>query len=89
MPHDWSRSTAAHALLAKAYLNKAVYESADRLTFTFDAADMTKVIENCDQWHNSKLLFFQYFFSQNDKTKNHFYVLSLLPHIVGIQDFSD
>jgi hypothetical protein len=44
---------AANALLAKAYLNKAVYESADRLTFTFSAADMTKVIENCDAIINS------------------------------------
>ncbi len=44
---------AAYALLAKAYLNKAVYESADRLTFTFDAGDMTKVIENCDAIINS------------------------------------
>jgi len=39
---------AAYGLLAKAYLNKAVYESEDRLTFAFDAADMTKVIEYCD-----------------------------------------
>jgi starch-binding outer membrane protein, SusD/RagB family len=44
---------AANALLAKAYMNKAVYESADRLTFTFNAADMTKVIENCDAIINS------------------------------------
>jgi hypothetical protein len=52
LPEDdvpWvATQAAAHALLAKAYLNKAVYESADRLTFTFDAGDMTKVIENCD-----------------------------------------
>jgi hypothetical protein len=39
---------AANALLAKAYLNKAVYESEDRQTFTFSAADMTAVVENCD-----------------------------------------
>ena len=40
---------AAYALLAKAYLNKAVYESDDRLTFSFNAADMAKVIENCNE----------------------------------------
>ncbi len=44
---------AANALLAKAYLNKAVYESADRQTFTFPAADMTAVISNCDAIINS------------------------------------
>jgi hypothetical protein len=44
---------AAHALLAKAYLNKAVFESEDRLTFSFAAADMNKVIENCDAVINS------------------------------------
>jgi starch-binding outer membrane protein, SusD/RagB family len=44
---------AANALLAKAYMNKAVYESDDRLTFTFSAADMDKVIENCDAIINS------------------------------------
>ena len=44
---------AANALLAKAYMNKAVYESADRMTFTFSAADMDKVIENCDAIINS------------------------------------
>ena len=44
---------AANALLAKAYMNKAVYESADRLTFTFSAADMDKVIANCDAIINS------------------------------------
>ena len=44
---------AANALLAKAYLNKAVYASADRQTFTFSAADMDKVIANCDAIINS------------------------------------
>jgi hypothetical protein len=34
-------------------LNKAVYESADRQTFTFSAADMDKVIANCDAIINS------------------------------------
>ena len=39
---------AAYALLAKAYLNKAVFESEDRQTFSFDAGDMNSVIANCD-----------------------------------------
>jgi hypothetical protein len=38
---------AAHALLAKAYLNKNVYAS-DRRTFTFTSDNMNKVISNCD-----------------------------------------
>jgi len=44
---------AANLLLAKAYLNKAVYESADRQTFTFPAEDMTAVIASCDAIINS------------------------------------
>jgi len=39
---------AAYALLARAYLNKAVFESEDRQTFSFDGGDMDKVISNCD-----------------------------------------
>ena len=46
---------AANFLLAKAYLNKAVYKATDPETnaaskgpFTFDAADMNKVIASCD-----------------------------------------
>jgi hypothetical protein len=38
---------AAHALLAKAYLNKDVYES-DRQTFSLSGENMNKVISNCD-----------------------------------------
>jgi starch-binding outer membrane protein, SusD/RagB family len=49
----FATKAAANALLAKAYMNKAVYESADRLTFTFNAADMDKVIANCDAIINS------------------------------------
>ncbi len=44
---------AANLLLAKAYLNKAVFESADRQTFTFAAADMNAVIASCDAIINS------------------------------------
>jgi hypothetical protein len=40
--------SAAYALLAKAYINKPVFTSEDRLTFSFDAADMDKVISNCN-----------------------------------------
>ncbi len=46
---------AAHFLLAKAYLNKAVYMATNESTngasegpFTFDTADMNKVIEHAD-----------------------------------------
>lgn len=40
---------AANALLAKLYLNKAVYKaSAPEGPYTFDAADMNKVIKYCD-----------------------------------------
>ncbi len=47
--------SAAHALLAKAYLNRAVYKATDPTTnaasagpFAFDAGDMNKVIQSCD-----------------------------------------
>lgn len=57
LPEDaepWvATKAAANALLAKAYLNKSVFESADRLTFTFSDADMDKVIANCDAIINS------------------------------------
>lgn len=50
---------AARALLAKAYLNRAVYKAtnadggAQKGPFTFDAADMNKVIQYADQVINS------------------------------------
>ena len=44
---------AANALLAKAYMNKAVFESADRKTFTFPVEDMNAVITYCDAIINS------------------------------------
>lgn len=40
---------AAQALLARLYLNAAVYKDRYADGFKFDAADMTKVIENCDK----------------------------------------
>jgi hypothetical protein len=40
---------AANALLARLYLNKAVYLDEDGIgPYTFDAADMTKVVQYCD-----------------------------------------
>ena len=40
---------AAHALLARLYLNKAVYKAESPAgPYNFDAADMTKVVENCE-----------------------------------------
>lgn len=40
---------AAHAMLARLYLNKAVYKAGNPSgPYTFDAADMNKVIEHCD-----------------------------------------
>lgn len=44
---------AAQALLAKVYLNKAVYTGAVGGPYTFDKADMDKVIENCNKVINS------------------------------------
>jgi starch-binding outer membrane protein, SusD/RagB family len=50
----WKASKAAgNALLAKAYQNKAVFESADRQTFTFPTEDMDAVITYCDAIINS------------------------------------
>lgn len=47
----------ARALLAKIYLNKAVFSSGDRSSgaFTFDAADMSKVVEYVDAIEASAL----------------------------------
>ncbi len=40
---------AANAMLARLYLNKAVFTAANpEGPYTFDAADMTKVVEHCD-----------------------------------------
>ena len=45
---------AARFLLAKAYLNKAVFKSATAAgPYTFDAADMTKVVQNIDAITNT------------------------------------
>jgi starch-binding outer membrane protein, SusD/RagB family len=45
---------AAHFLLAKVYLNKAVFTAADPAgPYTFDAADMTKVVQHVDALTNT------------------------------------
>lgn len=62
----WRASkSAANALLAKAYLNKAVYESEDRLTFTFNPADMNAVIANCDAIIGSGIYALEEFYFDN------------------------
>ncbi len=44
-----ANTDAAHFLLAKLYLNKGVFTAADPAgPYTFDAADMTKVVTNVD-----------------------------------------
>jgi hypothetical protein len=44
-----ANADAAHFLLAKLYLNKGVFKAADAAgPYTFDAADMTKVVTNID-----------------------------------------
>ncbi len=63
---------AAQALLARLYLNAAVYKDRYADAFKFDAADLTKVIENCDKIINSGKyrLSAEYFdiFSNNNHT---------------------
>jgi starch-binding outer membrane protein, SusD/RagB family len=53
VPPTQASQAAANALLATAYLNKAVFESADRETFTFSTEDMNSVITYCDAIINS------------------------------------
>ncbi len=47
-PHVASKN-AARALLAKVYLNKGVWTDPDRIDPAFDAGDMNKVIQYCDE----------------------------------------
>jgi hypothetical protein len=61
---DFANADAAHFLLAKLYLNKGVFKAASPAgPYTFDAADMTKVVTNVnaingslavDYWDNFK-----------------------------------
>jgi hypothetical protein len=66
---------AAQALLAKAYLNRAVFKSADRQTFTFSTEDMNAVITNCDAIINSgdyalEAMFFDNFTADNGENSS-------------------
>jgi hypothetical protein len=54
----YATQAAGHALLAKAYLNKAVYKATNDITavagpYSFDSSDMNKVIESCNAVINS------------------------------------
>ncbi len=64
---------AAHFLLAKFYLNKAVFTAADPAgPYTFAAADMTKVVQNVDAISNVNTLPSNYWlnFSPNNNTSS-------------------
>ena len=64
---------AAHFLLAKFYLNKAVFTAADPAgPYTFAAADMTKVVQNVDAISNVNTLASNYWlnFSPNNNTSS-------------------
>lgn len=83
-----ANKSAANALLAKAYLNKAVFESEDRLTFTFNAQDMNAVITNCDAIINSgkySLMptYFQNFTSDNGENSTE--LIFSTNNIAGVQ----
>jgi hypothetical protein len=86
-----ANKSAANALLAKAYLNKAVYESPDRLTFTFSAEDMNAVIANCDAIIGSnkyRLMssYFQNFTSDNGENSTE--LIFSTNNIAGVQSNS-
>lgn len=62
---------AAHFLLAKAYLNKAVFAAADPAgPYTFAAADMNKVIQNVDAISNTLEGNYWLNFSPNNNTSS-------------------
>lgn len=62
---------AAHFLLAKAYLNKAVFTAADPAgPYTFAAADMNKVIQNVDVISNTLASSYWLNFSPNNNTSS-------------------
>lgn len=62
---------AAHFLLAKAYLNKAVFAAADPAgPYTFAAADMNKVIQNVDAISNTLAGNYWLNFSPNNNTSS-------------------
>ena len=62
---------AAHFLLAKFYLNKAVFTAADPAgPYTFAAADMTKVVQNVDAISNTLATNYWLNFSPNNNTSS-------------------
>ena len=80
--------SAAYALLAKAYMNKPVFTSEDRLSFTFADADMDKVISNCDVIINSgnfalEDAYFENFTSDNGENSSE--IIFCSNNIAGIQ----
>ncbi len=86
-----ANQAAANALLAKAYLNKAVYESDDRQTFSFGTDDMNSVISNCDVIINSgnfvlESAYFDNFTSDNGENSSE--LIFCCNNIAGIQSNS-
>ena len=66
-----ANADAAHFLLAKLYLNKGVFEAADSAgPYTFDAADMNKVISNVDAMTNTLATNYWSNFAPNNNTSN-------------------
>ncbi len=88
----WQASkAAANALLAKAYLNKAVFESADRQTFTIGAEDMNSVITYCDAIINSGKYSLEANYFQNftfDNGENSSELIFCTNNIAGVQSNS-
>ena len=82
---------AAYALLAKAYLNKPVFDSDDRQTFTFGTDDMNKVISNCDAIINSGHFELEADYFENftfDNGENSSEIIFCTNNIAGIQSGS-
>jgi hypothetical protein len=88
----WQASkSAANALLAKAYMNKSVFESADRKTFTFSPADMDEVITYSNAIINSgkyalEANYFENFTSDNGTNSSE--MIFCTHNIAGIQSGS-
>lgn len=66
-----ANADAAHFLLAKLYLNKGVFKAADQAgPYTFDAADMNKVVSNVDAMTNTLATNYWSNFAPNNNTSN-------------------
>jgi hypothetical protein len=66
-----ANADAAHFLLAKLYLNKGVFEAADSAgPYTFDAADMNKVVSNVDAMTNTLATNYWSNFAPDNNTSN-------------------